>query len=134
MHFYISNLLYKLVKCPVRDENFAIFLASIGHFAQSYITNLYDKQKKKCQPIGGGGTCPPPPPPVVTPLSTQHTKLRTISIKLSCIPYKQAYKNHTHQFHLQMLNKLIMLLSSKEVPTQLGKGYSNFPSVRIASY
>ena len=22
-------------------------MASIGHFAQSYITNLYDKQKKK---------------------------------------------------------------------------------------
>ena len=43
-------------------------MASIGHFAQSYITNLYDKQKnktKKSQPIG----CPPPPPPpVVTPL------------------------------------------------------------------
>ena len=38
-------------------------MASIEHFAQSYITNLYDKQQKKCQPIGGGGgTCPPPPP------------------------------------------------------------------------
>ena len=40
-------------------------MASIGHFAQSYITNLYDKQKKKknCQPIGGGGERAPPPPP-----------------------------------------------------------------------
>ena len=42
-------------------------MASIGHFAQSYITNLYDKQKKKKLPAdwGGGGGCPP----VVTPLS-----------------------------------------------------------------
>ena len=33
-------------------------MASIGQFAQSYISNLYDKQKKKkkkSQPIGGGG-------------------------------------------------------------------------------
>ena len=35
-------------------------MASIGHFAKSYITNLYDKQKKKKLP---------PPPPVVTPLT-----------------------------------------------------------------
>ena len=48
-------------------------MASIGHFAQSYITNLYDKQKKKKLPAdwGGGGTCPPPPP-VVTPLLKIH--------------------------------------------------------------
>ena len=38
-------------------------MASIGHFPQSYITNLYDKQKKKKKKIasrlGGGGAVPP---------------------------------------------------------------------------
>ena len=52
---------------------------SIGHFAQSYITNLYDKQKKKknCQPIGGHV----PPPPVVTPLFSLVKYLFTIHFK-----------------------------------------------------
>ena len=39
-------------------------MASIGHFAQSYITNLYDKQKKKKNPtwnLGGGGGLSTPP-------------------------------------------------------------------------
>ena len=58
-------------------------MASIGHFAQSYITNLYDKHKKKknYQPIGGGGHVPPvpPPPPVVTPLSPMVTLLSIYS-------------------------------------------------------
>ena len=46
-------------------------MASIGHFAQSYITNLYDKQQKKkknCQPIGGARA-----PPVVTPLVSSNS-------------------------------------------------------------
>ena len=50
-------------------------MASIGHFAQSYITNLYDKQKKKknASRLGGGGHVPPrapraPGPRIVTPL------------------------------------------------------------------
>ena len=32
-------------------------MASVGHFAQSYITNLYDKQKKRkiASRLGGGG-------------------------------------------------------------------------------
>ena len=35
-------------------------MASIGHFAQSYITNLYDKEKKKKKPTWNlGGDCPP---------------------------------------------------------------------------
>ena len=41
-------------------------MASIGHFAQSYITNLYDKQQKKIKlpaDWGGGGHMPPVPPP-----------------------------------------------------------------------
>ena len=38
-------------------------MASIGHFAQSYITNLYDKQKKKMPADWVGGGAPPPPPP-----------------------------------------------------------------------
>ena len=45
-------------------------MASIGHFAQSYITNLYDKQqkkkkKKKKLPAdwGGGGARAPPRAP-----------------------------------------------------------------------
>ena len=57
-------------------------MASIGHFAQSYITNLYDKEKKKmtwnlggdCPPhlkFRGGRVppVPPPPPPLPPPLA-----------------------------------------------------------------
>ena len=52
-------------------------MASIGNFAQSYITNLYDKQqknKKNASRLGGGGGGRPPPPSVVTPLNVRNAK------------------------------------------------------------
>ena len=60
-------------------------MASIRHFSQSYITNLYDKQKKKKMPAdwGGGGRAPvrAPPPPRSYATGQDEWKMRTIFIR-----------------------------------------------------